>query len=413
MKQSKITMLTSIGAGLEYYDLVIYGLLAKFISQQFFPSNNPVTSLFATFGVLALGNLARPLGGTLFGMLGDRMGRKHIFSNTLLWMSLATFLMGIIPSFHSWGLTATLLFSLCRIMQCLFYGAELPGAMTMLTECIDGRKHGLHFGLMIAATGLGVSFGSLIIWFLTSTLSAEQMLSWGFRVPFWLGGGLAGIGFYIRRYLPETPVFLAMQKSQIKLTRTLVKKQLLPIAKVIGIMLFPASIISFDLIFPVYLHSIYHFSLEDIYLYVAYGGIWSVVLIPTLGYISDYVGRKPLFVVTAVFMIFFSLPVFMYLDRGTRGALLLYIVFIQTVKSGTAACYFALIPRAFDAVVRYTCTGFGYNIAFSLAAIVPILVNYFYGVAKNSSYVVSLFIILAVLAIISTAKLQYRPIDRF
>ncbi|EKD45572.1 MAG: major facilitator family transporter, partial [uncultured bacterium] len=201
MKQSKITFLTSVGAGLEYYDLVIYSLLANFISKQFFPSTNHVAALFATFGVLALGNIIRPLGGVIFGIFGDRFGRKKVFANTLLWMAGVTFLMGLIPDFGTIGLTATILFSLCRILQGIVFGAELPGALTLLSEHIDEKRHGLHFGFMIAAVGFGVSLGSFVTWILTTVLTEAEMLAWGFRVPFLLGGGLALIGFYIRKHI--------------------------------------------------------------------------------------------------------------------------------------------------------------------------------------------------------------------
>ncbi|MBU0744087.1 MAG: MFS transporter [Gammaproteobacteria bacterium] len=402
MKQSKITFLTSIGAGLEYYDLVIYSLLVNFISQQFFPSSSYVASLFATFGVLAFGNIIRPLGSIIFGIYGDRFGRRNVFANTLLWMAFATFAMGVIPSFATIGLVATILFSMCRLLQSTVFGAELPGALTLLSEHIDSKRHGLHFGFMISAVGLGVSLGTFVTWILTTVLTESQMLSWGFRVPFLLGGGLALVGFYIRKHIPETPKFLATKKANIKLNPAVIKDHVSQVFVVIGILLFPACLITFKLIFPVYLHDFYHYSFSDIYLAMTFGYMWCSVMIPVFGWISDYIGRKVLLIIASLMMIIFSFPVFSLLYGGKQLALFGFILFGQTIIALMAASYFVLLPQAFQTVVRYTGVAFSYNIAYTIAALTPLGVNYIYGVLKDPSYLVWAFIILAALTIIST-----------
>ncbi|OGT09249.1 MAG: hypothetical protein A2V89_00100 [Gammaproteobacteria bacterium RBG_16_37_9] len=402
MKQSKITFLTSVGAGLEYYDLVIYSLLANFISKQFFPSTNHVAALFATFGVLALGNIIRPLGGVIFGIFGDRFGRKKVFANTLLWMAGVTFLMGLIPDFGTIGLTATILFSLCRILQGIVFGAELPGALTLLSEHIDEKRHGLHFGFMISAVGFGVSLGSFVTWILTTVLTEAKMLAWGFRVPFLLGGGLALVGFYIRKHIPETPAFLAKQKSNVKLTRAVIKQHIWRVFNVIGILLFPACFITFMLVLPTYLNNVYHFSFSDIYLVMTYGCIWSSILIPIFGWISDYIDRKILLIVAALVMIIFSFPIFSLLQAGTYLALFAFIMFCETIIAMMASSYFVLLPQAFQTAIRYTGTAFSYNITYTIAALIPLLVNYIYGVLKQPNYVPLVFVLLAAVTVVST-----------
>ena len=406
MKQSKITFLASVGSGLEYYDLVIYSLLASFISQQFFPSTNHVTALFATFGIFALGYVVRPLGGIIFGIIGDRLGRKKVFANTLLWMALATFLMGLIPSFSTWGLVATILFSTCRIIQGLVFGAELPGALTLLAEHIDAKQHGLHFGWMLATVGLGVSLGSGVTWLLTKTLTETQILAWGFRIPFLLGGGLALLGFYIRKHLPETPEFLNLQKSNTKLTLAVVKNHLGQIFNVIGILLFPASLVTLQLIFPVYLHDFYHHSFADIYLAMTLGYIWSAVMIPLFGWASDFAGRKTFIIIAALIMIIFIFPIFSFLPIESRLVPFGFVMFWQTVIAIMTASYFVLLPQAFQTIIRYTGTAFSYNIAYTLAALLPLIVNYIYGIRKNPYYLVWIFILLATLTIVNTLVLK-------
>jgi len=406
VKQSKITFLTSVGAGLEYYDLVIYSLLANFISQQFFPSSSHVASLFATFGVFALGNIVRPLGGVIFGIFGDRFGRKKVFANTLLWMAFATFVMGIIPSFATIGITATILFSVCRLIQGLVFGAEFPGAVTLLSEHVDEKKHGTHFGFMISAVGIGVSLGSMVTWVLAKILTEQEILAWGFRLPFLLGGGLAILGFYIRKNLPETPKFLALKKSKAKITPQVIKNHFWQIFNVIGVLLFPASLVTFKLIFPVYLRDFYHFNLADIYLAMTFGYIWSSIFLPLFGWVSDCIGRKILIVIAGVIVMVCTYPMFLWLQSGNRLALFGFLLYFQTITSSMAASYFVLLPRAFQTVIRYTGIGLSYNITYTIAALTPIGVNYIYGVLKNPNYLIWAFILLAVLTIISTLLLQ-------
>ena len=191
MKQSKITLLVSLSSALEYYDLIIYSLLANFISQQFFPDANRTAAIFATFAILTLGNIIRPISGTIMGILGDLFGRKKIFTNSMIWMAMATLAMGLTPTFSTLGFLATLLFCLGRLIQTMAFGAMAPGAFTMLSEHIDRKKHGRHFGFLASSMGLGVSLGSLVIWGLTKYLTNQAMVDWGFRVPFILGGLLS------------------------------------------------------------------------------------------------------------------------------------------------------------------------------------------------------------------------------
>ncbi|MEI8054460.1 MAG: MFS transporter [bacterium] len=408
MKQSRITFLTSLGAGLEYYDFVIYSLLASFVSQQFFPSSNHVAALFATWGVFAIGNIVRPLGGIVFGIFGDRFGRKNVFSNTLLWMAFATFLMGLIPSFAAIGLIATIVFSLCRILQGITYGAELPGAMTFLSEHINVKHHGLHFGFMSSAVGLGVSFGSFVVWVLTKTLTSTQMLAWGFRLPFLLGGVLALVGFFIRRRVPETPAYLAAKKSSLKVASIFSKEHVWRIFITIGIMIFPACFVIFFLALPVYLNDIYRYSFPDIYLAMTFGYLWTAILMPIFGWISDYTGRRALLFTTVLLFVIFGFPLFSLLHLQTRWALFCFVMLSKTIIAAMASCYFALLPQAFPTAIRYTGTAFSYNIAYFIAALIPLAANYIYEVLKEPKYIAALFIVLSAITAVSvlTCKIK-------
>jgi len=413
MKHSKITFLTSIGAGLEYYDYVIYVIFASFVSHNFFPDTNRVAALFATFGVFAIGNIIRPLGGIILGMCGDNFGRKKVFTNTLLWMAFATFLMGVTPTFAAWGLVATVIFSLCRIIQGVTCGAEIPGATTLLLEHIDKRRHGLHFGFMSSAVGLGSSFGLLVAWGITKILTNEQMLAWGFRLPFLFGGILALVGFLIRKHIPETPAFLALQKTKNNKFFTGLNKQYgKQILNTIGVLLFPASFVTFFLAFPVYLHDYYQYAFPNIYLAMTVGSLWTVFLIPVFGWVSDnFINRKTLLFTAILIFALFSFPSFSLLNTKTNLALFGFVLFGKTLLAAMAASYFVLLPQAFPIAGRYTGTALSYNVAYTIAAFVPMGVNYIYGVLHNPSYLIWAFIFLAGLALINIFMLRINHHD--
>ena len=403
MKQStKITFLTSLGAGFEYYDFVIYSLLASFISQQYFPSSNYIASLFATFGVFAISNVVRPLGGIIFGVFGDRFGRKKIFTNTLLWMAFATLLMGLTPSFATIGVAATIIFSICRLIQGAACGAEIPGAVTFLSEHIDSKSHGLHFGFMIAAISLGASLGSFVIWIVTKLLTNTHMVAWGFRLPFLFGSLLALVAFFIRKHLPETPAFIAQKQTHSKRNLIFSRKYIGRIFNTIGIIIFPACFIIFFLVLPVYLRDIYHYSFSNVFLAITFGYLWCATLLPIFGWLSDRIGRKKLLFTTLLVFILFSIPVFSLLQLGTRWALFSFIAFNQAIIGAMSACYFVLLPQAFPTEIRYTSTAISYNITYVIAASIPLIITYIYGVIKQPHYLVWLFILLAMITAINT-----------
>lgn len=406
MKQSKITFLTSVGAGLEHYDFVIYSLLASFISQQFFPNSNHVAALFATFGIFAIGNIIRPLGGIIFGVFGDRFGRKNVFANTLLWMAVVTFLMGLIPNFAAIGLIATILFSICRILQGLTFGAEFPGAVTFLAEHVQVKRHGLHFGFMVSAVGLGVTFGSFIVWLLTKNLTNAQMLSWGFRLPFLLGGVVAVVGFFIRKHLPETPAFLAQRKPSLRDMMLVGKDHVGQIFHTIGLAIFPTCLLTYFLALPVYLNDIYHYSFSDIYLAMTFGYLWSAILFPVFGWVSDCVGRKILFFTTVLLFIIFGFALFSLLQLETRWALFCFIILGKTVSAAMAASYFSLLSQAFPTTIRYTATALSHNVSYAVATLIPLVANYVYEVLKKPNYMIWLFTLLAAITAISVLTLK-------
>lgn len=391
MSTRKNLVLTSIGAALEYYDFAIYALLAPYISRAFFPQADQYTALIETFVIFATGYISRPIGGIIFGMLGDKAGRKKTFVTSILMMAISTLLMGIIPTYNTLGITASLLLLILRIIQGMSFGAEMPGAVTFLSEHSPTQSRALSCGILVSSVGIGVAFGSIIIYALNLIISKENLYEWGWRIPFLIGGVLAIVAFLIRKHTQETPHFLKLsptRNSMIELCRNYKIK----IALGIGIMLFPSCFVVFFLSIPAYLKNVFGYSYTNIYLVITIGYLWSSLILPFFGYLSDRISRKKvLLVLLACFMVA-GLPFFNILKIYNTISLVCFVLLYQTIVAAGASSYFALLVESFQTNVRFTGVALCYNLAYVLASLIPVATNYVYKTTNNPAYVALIFI---------------------
>jgi len=405
----KITFIASVGAGLEYYDFVIYALLTSYLSKNFFPQTEPSLALLQTFGIFAAGYFARTLGGLIFGLIGDRYGRKQSFLLAILLMALATFAIGILPTYQQLGSTASFGLLILRIVQGIAFGAELPGAITFITEHAQHKHRGLHSGFMVGSLGLGAAAGSLLILFLNELLTHSQMQDFGWRIPFLLGSTLGIVGFWLRRYAPETPYFLHYRQSHPKPRVSLAfliktyPKQLL---QGLGIMLFTACFIVFGLSLPAYLHEYYGYSLQEIYRANTMGLLWSACLLPICGLISDKIGRKRQLLTLSLLFALANFLLFKLLDLQHFWALLGFNLVYQTIIAGTAACYIPLLAELFPTSVRYTGIGVAYNLGGALSGLTPLLISSIMHYTSQTLFVSLFFSLLASLTVFAAASLS-------
>lgn len=213
--QDKRTLgLSSLGGALEFYDFVIYVFYAKIISELFFPTGlSPFWAMLNTYGIFAAGYFFRPLGGVVMAHFGDLVGRKRLFSLSILLMALPTLMIGIMPTFESIGYAAPLLLLLMRVVQGIAIGGEIPAAWTFVSEHVPEQKIGLANGLLTAGLSLGILLGALMSLFISLQFSEAEIHDWAWRIPFIVGGIFGFVALYLRSYLKETPVFKAMQEK--------------------------------------------------------------------------------------------------------------------------------------------------------------------------------------------------------
>jgi MFS family permease len=213
--QYRVLGVGALGGALEYYEYVIFIFLTPVISTLMFPADIPQwLKLLQTFAIFAAGNLAKPLGGILLGVLGDRIGRKRSFGVTLLMMALPTLCIGLLPTYAQVGVVAPLLLLACRIFQGIALGGEFPTAMTFIVEHVPERRSGFSIGVTSSAFTCGMLLAILMLIVVGNGYPGAKMLSFGWRVPFLIGGVFGLAAAFSRRYVQETPVFHAMQQRK-------------------------------------------------------------------------------------------------------------------------------------------------------------------------------------------------------
>lgn len=369
-----ITLLASLGSTLEYYDFVVYGMMATYLSVIFFPPQNQAAAVLQSFLVFAVGYFARPLGGTLIGMIGDRFGRRPAFLISSTLMAASTLIIGFLPPFAALGELAVLLLVLCRMMQGLSFGGELPGALTLVGEFSLEQRRGRKTSLVMASTSLGALIASGVLSFLSATLSQEEMIAWGWRLPF-LGGGLLGLLLLIaRNTIQETPVFQSLShpaKNPESLMRLLGVHKF-SLLKGGALTAFMAAMILTNLYFPYYIPKFFEYGSSEVYLATTLSLIFSVLIYPFMGMLADLFSYKTLPIRwTCVLYAVLSLPIFTLLSTGSMVFLTVFLMIQQLFIALYASCMFPVLIRIFSPEIRYTGIALCYNLTWATMAALP------------------------------------------
>ncbi|WP_131782466.1 MFS transporter [Legionella gresilensis] len=366
--EKKLIFLSSLGGALEFYDFIIYIFLASELSELFFPAANHLASLIGVYAVFAVGYLIRPLGGIIFSHFGDKYGRKKTFVVTLIMMALPTFLIGLLPTYQNIGIKASLLLILLRLIQGLSVGGEIPGAVTFAGEHINPKSRGVCCALIFLGINIGLILGSMINVALFYFCTPEQVLSWGWRIPFIIGGLLGMVSFKLRRGLVETPIF--------KQHSATAKKNFFPIREVFanykkevfqGAALTWLDAVTVCLLFlylPTYLTSILHYPKETINILNTIALILNSLLCITFGWLSDLFGRRRFLLLGSLCFVLFSY-FFFYLLSLEQLAYVVIVMFSVSLLSACTSMYVCTIIELFPTSVRYTGMAITYNIGYA------------------------------------------------
>lgn len=364
----KAFILITLGAILEYYDFAIFIYFAKRIGESLIPVNDPVANLIASFGVLSIGALVRPLGGVLFAHFGDTVGRKRVFAYTILLMALPTFLIGLIPSYQVIGIWATVILVLLRCLQGFAIGGEIPGSIVFAYELASKKNKALSTNVVIAGTNVGFFAASMLGAFLI-TRTDLPFASW--RIAFFLGGIFGIISYFLRKNLIETTEFTAYQqhlsRSQTPLVN-LIKNHwynLLQLTAFGGFL--AASLAVFTFFMPTYLSTYFGFDDATLLRYNSYSIIIFIAAAFIAGKFDYWFGKKfmllsfPLFIVATGYL-FTHYPQMVIEEVGFYNCLALIFIGIICGRLPVLSASF------FPVEVRYSGVGLTYNIAFGIVA---------------------------------------------
>ena len=410
----RAALAAGIGSTLEWYDLVTYGYLAALIGHAFFPSGDATASLLAAFATFGVGFLARPLGGLVFGAYADRFGRKASLTLTMLMMATVTGLVGVMPTYATWGKAAPALLVLARIIQGLSAGGEGTTALAYLVEWAPVGRRGLVGSLQSVASGCGLLLGSASVTWIMHLLTHVQMQAWGWRIPFLLGTLVGPIGYWLRRGVDETPAFLRAIRA-IPSTDELVSR-LKPwrLSVNAGIFLIFWSV-------AYYIFLTYMTTFAQRYLHLAPALVFKantvalllyIILIPVFGLISDKVGRKPVLLASCGGVAVLTYPLFKLLlsgvDTPAYVAILLLFSCLLAMYSGPAG---ATVAELFPTRIRSKWLGIGYGVSVAIfGGFTPFIATWLIGVLGSplapSYYVIAAAIVGGVFVIFmkETAK---------
>lgn len=360
------------GTVAEWYEFFLYGTASALVFGQLFfrQTDSPIDGIIAAFALYAVGFLARPLGGLVFGHYGDKFGRKRLLQLSLVVVGITTFLMGCLPGFATIGYAAPVLLVLLRLIQGFAFGGEWGGAILLVSEhCPDNRR-----GFWASWPQAGVPAGNLIatvaLLGLSSGLSEEQFLAWGWRVAFWLSAIVVLIGYWIRSSVDDAPIFKEAQARQ-----ALIQSEQLGVVEVlrhhwrsvlVGIgARFAENILYYTVVtFSItYLKLVVHKDTSQILLLMFGAHLLHFFMIPLMGYLSDLIGRKPVYLTGAVLTAFWGFVGFPVMDTGNNWLIMAAITLGLAIESMTYAPYSALMAEMFPTHVRYTALSLCYQVA--------------------------------------------------
>src|SRR5579864_1018818 len=353
----------TIGNVLEWFDFVIYGFLAVTLSEVFFPTGNPTVSLLVTFGAFGLAYLVRPLGAIFVGSFTDRRGRKAGLTLSIAMMMVGTTLMALTPGYASIGLAAPVLITLARLLQGFSVGGEFGSSVAFLMEHGTQRR-GFAASWQFSAAGLITALASLFGVAMTTLLTHEQLLSWGWRVPYFFGMLVGPAGLYIRSRLSETPEFLEAEPSESVPIRELLTKHPLPVLLSLGISIISNSSFYILLYIPTYGQKTLHLPAYTGFIATLIGGVVLAVGSPLFGHWSDKIARPRIMVTMAWLFFLTSWPCFYLMSAWpTLAACIIAVSWLQLLKAGYSGVLPSLLGEQFPVATR----AIGVALSFSTA----------------------------------------------
>ena len=368
----RVIMSSLVGTTIEWYDFFLYGSAAALVfNRLFFPSYDPITGTLLAFATYALGFVARPVGGIVFGHFGDRIGRKRLLMLSLILMGVATILIGLLPTYSQIGIWAPIALIVLRLVQGFAVGGEWGGAVLMVAEHGDSARRGFWASWPQAGVAAGSLLATGILALMAGVQSEADFLDWGWRIPFLLSAVLVVVGFYIRNRVPESPLFEQAREEQAeapKIPAIDVFRER-PMALVLGAGLRVGENISYYIltVFSLtYLVDVADETRSVALNALLIGAAIQFFAIPIFAHLSDRIGRRPVYAFGGLGLAAWSFALFPLLGSGENLSIMIALVLGLVLHGAMYGPQAAFIAELFPTRIRYS----GVSLAYQLTSIV-------------------------------------------
>ncbi len=407
-----IVVASVIGTTVEWYDFLIYGTAAALVfNKLFFPGFDPLMGTLAAFATYAVGFVARPFGGAVFGHFGDRAGRKTMLTLTMLIMGAGTFLIGCLPTYASIGVWAPILLIALRLLQGIGIGGEWGGAVLMVIEHAPAGRRGFYGSLVQVGFPLGIVASTGTFLYMSQAMNEADFLAWGWRLPFLLSAVLIALGLFIRLRLQETPAFAQVQKEGVAKTPLLdvllhqPRTFLIAVGMKVSEVAWVYMLTVFSIVYATTRLGLPRALILDGILLAAVAELFTI---PLFGALSDRIGRKPIYVAGAVLSAALAFPTFWLLQTRDPTVVVLTLVVVMSLTHGLMfGPQAAYMPELFGTRTRYSGASLGCQVSAALSGgFAPIIAAGLLAWA-GATWPISLYLI-ALAAITLTAVLASR-----
>ena len=394
MNKTKLVFSSGIASIFEWYDYTLFGHFAAIWAKQFFPSEDMNSAMLNAFAAFAIGYLMRPIGGIVFGVIGDKFGRKVALSTSVMCMAVPTALIGLLPTYASIGVAATVLMVLARMLQGLSMGGALTGSMSFIIEHTPAKHRGLVGSIPMSSICIGILLGSIVSSLTQWALSVEDFESWGWRIPFLLGIFVMYAGIYIKRHTQETPLF-----TSIKTHDAIVKSPLKVVFKKYWIDMIISILINSTGSVIFYLQAIYLINYLHIATTIESGAInymvnisYIIMAIVTLfsGWLSDILGRRKIYVILNIVIMLSIFSLMEMFESGDAAGIWIAQIFLSLFAAMYIGAEPALQAEFYPTNIRNTALSLSYNTAVTLfGGTAPYILHLLYyktGMVTSAAY---------------------------
>ncbi len=359
--------------GSEYYDFIVMALLAPYLSQVFFPSAH--YAWLSILVIYAVGAMCRPIGAIFWGHFGDKLSRKRSLLWTALLMFIASFLIACLPGSRQVGTVAIFALLILRIAQGFALGGDSSAVATLMVEKSDAKWRGFQLSFVYSANCMGGAAAGLIVYLLTRFLTHQQMLSFGWRIPFLVGALLLLACLFLRMKLSDSLIFVTETVRHrfplVALLKHYYKMLILGVA--IGIL--GNALVGLCMFLPTYLHIDYHWQSTEVSFLFTLSLLFLAFLYPVIGFYSDKLRRKRLLIVSCLIFLLLLIPLFLLLGQHNFIEILLFILLVKTFTGLGIMCAQCIYTEIFPTHVRVTGVGIVNNLASGLGGAVPALLS--------------------------------------